>query len=544
MGVKIRKRGGKWYVFVNYHGRRKAKCVGASRELAEKVRRQLEARLALGDLALFQDGENTQTFGSYADKWLKGYARVECKTSTADGYEGVIDQYLRPRFGNRRLDQIKRDDIKAMINELIAKELSRNTVRNALCVIRRIFNEAIEAGIVEVNPAARLGRFTRSANGSEIKGISLTPTEVEGFLQAAKDVCPEYYALFLLALRAGLRRGELVAVQWGDIQFGKDEEDGNRFIVVQHNYVRREHTTTKSKKSRRVDMSRELRRVLLELRDKRLLASFLKGKNDISDELVFPTASGTILDPDNLYHRYFQPVLTKAGLRKIRLHDLRHTFGSLLIQSGASIVYVKEQMGHSSIQVTVDIYGHLIPGANVSFVDRLDEAAKPPEKTFKPGSPEEAAEIERVAGLILDGARGDLGEAIKSLHQISSEVENSEQVGPRIHEAIYRLHTSRQAVDTVLQGFEDTRPAQADPVGAFWNVATALVRSAGMENKSPQQNEPASLQSDRETTLQQNATQAQLPKESATEIPSEVIDLIGGGAWTRTTDLRIMRPSL
>jgi site-specific recombinase XerD len=78
------------------------------------------------------------------------------KTSTADGYEGVIEQYLRPQFGNRALDKIKRDDIKAMINELIAKDLSRNTVRNALCVIRRIFNEAIEAGIVEVNPAAAL----------------------------------------------------------------------------------------------------------------------------------------------------------------------------------------------------------------------------------------------------------------------------------------------------------------------------------------------------------------------------------------------------
>ncbi len=425
MGVKIRKRGGKWYVFVNYHGRRKAKCVGASRELAEKVRRQLEARLALGDFALFEDGEKTQTFGSYADKWLKNYARVECKTSTAEGYEGVIDQYLRPRFGNRRLDQIKRDDIKAMINELIAKELSRNTVRNALCVIRGIFNEAIEAGIVEVNPAARLGRFTRIAKGSEVKGISLTPAEAETFLQAAKEICPEYHPLFLMALRAGLRRGELVAVQWGDMQFGKDEEDGNRFIVVQHNYVRREHTTTKSKKSRRVDMSRELRRVLVELRDNRL-ASFLKGKNDISDELVFLTPDGTILDPDNLYHRYFQPVLTKAGLRKIRLHDLRHTFGSLLIQSGASIVYVKEQMGHSSIQVTVDIYGHLIPGANVSFVDRLDEVPKQEEKT----------------------------------------------------------------------------------------------------------------------TPQQNATQAQPPEEAETEIPSEVVDLIGGGAWTRTTDLRIMRPSL
>src|SRR5207253_11273111 len=113
----------------------------------------------------------------------------------------------------------------------------------------------------------------------------------------------------------------------------------------------------------------------------RLLDAFMKGKNDISDELVFPSPEGSILDPDNLYHRYFRPVLTKAGLRRIRLHDLRHTFGSLLIQNGASIVYVKEQMGHSSIQVTVDTYGHLIPGANVSFVDSLDTTSEPDKQT-------------------------------------------------------------------------------------------------------------------------------------------------------------------
>ncbi len=168
-----------------------------------------------------------------------------------------------------------------------------------------------------------------------------------------------------------MRRGELVALQFGDLDFGKDENDPNRYIFVQHNYVRREHTTTKSKKPRRVDMSRELRRVLLEARDARLLAAYLKGESDISNELVFPSSDGGILDPDNLYHRLFIPALTKAGIRKIRLHDLRHTFGSLLIQQGASLTYVKEQLGRASIQLTVDIYGHLIPGADVSFVDRL-----------------------------------------------------------------------------------------------------------------------------------------------------------------------------
>src|ERR1017187_842013 len=253
MGVKIRKRFGKWYVFVNYRGRRKSKCVG-SREAAEHVRRQLEAKLALGNLSVLDsEPEKAPSFDTYADRWLKDYARIECKTSTADGYEGVLEQYLRPRFGKKLLDEIRRDDIKSLINELVNKDLSRNTIRNALCVIRGLFNYAIEEGQVESNPAARLGRFTRSAKTADTKGIALTTLEVQQFLKAAQEICPDYYPLFLMAMRAGLRRGELVAVQWGDVQLGGDDNDSARFILVQHNYVRREHTTTKSKKSRRVD---------------------------------------------------------------------------------------------------------------------------------------------------------------------------------------------------------------------------------------------------------------------------------------------------
>jgi integrase len=410
MGVKIHKRrGGKWFVFVSHCGRRKAKSVGSSRQVAEEVKRQIEARLALGDLGFLAAGETpVLTFDTYADQWMKNYARVECKTSTADGYEGVLRQYLRPRFGTKRLDEIKRDEIKAMINDMISKDLSRNTIRNALCVVRGLFNEAIEAGLLEANRAARLGRFTRAAKTPENKGIALTATEVQTFLEAANEVCPENYGLFLTAVRGGLRRGELVALQWGDIQLGTNQDDPNRFILVQHNFVKREHTTTKSRKSRRVDLSRELRRTLIELRDKRLLEAFLKGKNDISDELVFPSPDGTVLDPDNLYHRYFLPVLAKAGIRKIRLHDLRHTFGSLLIQNGATLPYVKDQMGHSSIQVTVDTYGHLIPGANVSFVDTLDATPKVADAT----TPQQNA---TPAQLVEMGVPPDLAQVVEEI---------------------------------------------------------------------------------------------------------------------------------
>ena len=107
-----------------------------------------------------------------------------------------------------------------MINELINHELSRNTIRNALCVVRGLFNYAIEEGLVESNPAARLGRFTRSAKRAETKGVALTTIEVQQFLKAAQKICPEYHPLLLMAVRAGLRRGELVALQWGDIQLG------------------------------------------------------------------------------------------------------------------------------------------------------------------------------------------------------------------------------------------------------------------------------------------------------------------------------------
>ena len=150
------------------------------------------------------------------------------------------------------------------------------------------------------------------------------------------------------------------------------DKDPNRYILVQHNCVYGKFTTPKSKKSRRVDLSRELRRVLLELRDKRMLEAFMSGKTSIADELIFPSKAGTVLDPSNLFHYHFLPCLELAGLRRFRFHDLRHTFGSLLIQDGASLANVKDQMGHSSIQITVDTYGHLIPGANINWVDGLD----------------------------------------------------------------------------------------------------------------------------------------------------------------------------
>ena len=385
MGVKIRKRGGKWYVFVNYHGRRKAKCVGSSRQVAEQVRRQLEAKLALGDVGFLGDSAGqSQTFGVYAERWLKAHVEIECKRSTWRSYEQLLRLHVTPRFGQKQLPDITRDSIKSFLAELscatrivdektgvTVPRFSRNTLRLIVCALRIVLNAAVEDGILESNPASRIGKFAKSEKPDH-QASAMTREEADKFLTAVTEVCPDWHSFFLTALRTGLRKGELIALKWGDLQFGESADDRHRYILVQRNYSHGRFTSPKSKKSRRVDLSKQLRSALIELRDTRLLAAMMAGRSGIADHLVFPSQAGTVIKPDNIAPRYMEPALEKAGLRRFRFHDLRHTFGSLLIQDGASLAYVKEQMGHSSIQITVDTYGHLIPGADIAWVDRLD----------------------------------------------------------------------------------------------------------------------------------------------------------------------------
>ena len=372
MGVKVRKRNGKWYVVIDHHGRRKSKSVG-SREAAERVKREVETRLALGDLGFQRAEENPElpTFKEYSERWIRRYAEVECKYSTVYGYNLLLKRHLIPEFGQLAVDRITREQVKNFAARLAGTGLSRNSVRRTIGLLSEILNAALDDRIVERNPAVRILR-SRKDRDEKFRPTPLAPSEQESLLSAARAESLDQYALQLVGMRAGLRRGEIVALQWGDLQFGADESDGNRFIDVKRNYVYGRFTTPKSHEPRRVDMSLELRRTLLDLRDARLLEAFAAGKSSIAEDFVFRSKTGGVLDPDHMIRDRFLPTLQRAGIRAIRFHDLRHTFGAMLIAQGAPLNYVKAQMGHASIQVTVDVYGHLIPGVGERYVDRLD----------------------------------------------------------------------------------------------------------------------------------------------------------------------------
>jgi integrase len=284
-------------------------------------------------------------------------------------YRSNLDRHIIPVLGDKRVTAISRMDCRALIAECRRKGLSRKSIENISRTVSSVLSQAMEDGLISGNPAFRLGRYYRTGDEMKAGICPLTADEVSVLLAAARRDFPREYPLFLCAVRTGLRLGELLALQWPDIDFN------GRFIEVRRNLAAGRLTTPKNGKTRRVDMSAQLTETLRGLLRARKRETLKKGWGSVP-ELVFCTETGGSLDADNLRHRVFYKLLEKAKLRRIRFHDLRHTFASLLLQNGESPAYVKEQMGHSSIQVTVDVYGHLIPGANRQAVDRLDDATR------------------------------------------------------------------------------------------------------------------------------------------------------------------------
>ncbi len=370
----IRKRRGKWVIdYRDVSGKRRWETVEGNRSDAE-------GRLA----KIVSNGKRVETkrlFKEYAEDWLNTY-RVELKDSTYINYESVLRTHLYPAFGSVLFSKITRGEIKKLVAEKIKSGLSRNSVRNIISPLREMFNHAIEDGVVTSNPAARVGRFNKPESGKKINPF--TTEELVTLLETAKEKMVDHYPFLLCAARTGIREGELIGLKCSDIDFR------GRFIEVQRNIFRGQATTPKNDKRRRVDMSMQLTNGLDQLLSRRKADALRREMekpreerreqseilNEVMDGWLFTTPSGTQLNPSNLRQKVFNRLLDMAGLRRIRFHDLRHTFASLLIQHGESLVYVRDQLGHQSIQITVDVYGHLVPGGNKRAVDRLDDDAE------------------------------------------------------------------------------------------------------------------------------------------------------------------------
>ena len=373
MGVKVRQKDGKWYVFINHHGKRKAKCVGDSKRAAEEVKRKLEAKLTLGDVGLLDAAPQAVLFGDYAEQWLTHYVTVACKPSSGRVIQGIVRNHLLPAFGTQALRSITRTQVKTFVAQQ-QQRYAPTYVRSLVRTLHTICAHALDEEVLDRNPAAKLGRYLpgqRSAPPREINPF--TSAELTRYLATIRETYSQHYAYFLCLARTGMREGEALGLHWEDMQFGQDANDPHRFLHVQRTYDSVHHAfhTPKNGKSRRVDMSQELRTALLALRNQRFDAAVLHGTTTIPP-VVYCGPHGGPLSPTWLY-KLHRRVCARAGLQGNRVHDLRHSYATIqLYEHHAPIQYVSEQLGHASIKITVDTYGHPRQGTSIALADRLD----------------------------------------------------------------------------------------------------------------------------------------------------------------------------
>ncbi|HUP36870.1 MAG TPA: site-specific integrase [Candidatus Limnocylindria bacterium] len=376
MGVKVKHWKGAYWVFINHRGRRKAKRVGEgdkAKRAAQRAAEIIQGKLASGDVSALEESRGRiRTLKDFAEEWLSAAVLLHCKPATQENYRVALRRHWLPALGALPLSSVTRERIRTVMAEKLSKaELKPSSLRSALIPLSACLHAALEAGLIPGNPAIRLGRFLRRPDDAEVPTIDpFTPAELTTILTTAEQQMPESYPLILTLARTGVRIGEALALKREDLDFHQGT------LWVRRTWGRRTIGTTKTGKARRVDMSQQLRRVLEAHLTLREAEAVVAGRADSPWLVPDPERpEGSLpLTPLAFYKAVWWTLLRRAGVRYRKPHTLRHTFASLLLQNGESVTYVRDQLGHSSIRMTVDTYGHLVPGANRGAVDRLDDA--------------------------------------------------------------------------------------------------------------------------------------------------------------------------
>ena len=342
--------------------------VPGTKKDAERRRHELLHQLDTG--TFIQPGKTT--VAEYLERWLRDYAKPNLSPRGSERYAGIIRKYLMPEMGNITLTQLKPEHIQRHYSTMRNQGLSAGSVRYHHAVIHKALQTAVKWGLLNRNAAD--GVDVPKNGHTEMQ--TWDDLEVRQFLVAAKDSV--YYALFHTALFTGMRRSELLALQWRDIGIQQIHVHRSLHHLRDGSYV---FTPPKSEKSKRtIALSPSSILVLAEHRERQETIRIMLGQSLGKDDLVFSTPEGAPLRP-NTVTRAWSMLAAKAGVKVIRLHDARHTHASLMLKQGIHPKIVQERLGHSTISMTLDTYSHVAPGLQEAAAASFDNLVSPePEK--------------------------------------------------------------------------------------------------------------------------------------------------------------------
>ena len=296
------------------------------------------------------------TFGEWVDFWFQTYALPHIREATKIGYSGNIQRHIKPQLGHIKLNKLTENDLQQFYThlkkegrltktELYGPGLSNQMVRSCHLICRQALEKAKDMHLITKNPA--IGRKLPPKKAQEMQ--VLTPEEMQRFLIQAQY--EGYYEMFLLELCTGMRRGELLALEWRDLNFKTGELRIDKQVsTVDHKLV---CTKPKTKESMRtVVLSPSVLEVLKEY------------KKSVDSKLMFPSpAKGKdeYRNPCSVASK-LRDILDRAGCKRVRFHDLRHTFATMALENGMDIKTLSAVIGHKSSATTLDIYAHTTDG--------------------------------------------------------------------------------------------------------------------------------------------------------------------------------------
>jgi integrase len=360
--------GGRWIAQVSVDG-------GARRRFYGKTRAEANAKLqvALGAVrAGLPVPTDRLTVATYLDDWLTGATRA-LRPSTASTYERHIRLHILPTLGNLPLARLRPEQLDRLYAGLLAKGLSRTSVQHIHAILRRSLSQATRRGVIARNPTDLVDPPGRDHPEMQVLSIDQARALVA---TARTGRHAELEALYVLALTTGMRRGELLALRWADVDFAK------RTLTVTgtlHRVKGADGTSTleraqpKTKTSmRQIPLTAAAVDALTRRAQRQGQHRSLVGSEWTDSGLVFTNERGGALEPRNVLARSFAPLLAEAGIPHVRFHDLRHTAATLMAAQGVHTKVVSEMLGHASIGITLDLYSHVTPSMAQQAVTAME----------------------------------------------------------------------------------------------------------------------------------------------------------------------------
>ena len=317
--------------------------------------------------------EKDLTLNQYLEHWLENVKRPSIKIGSYLRYRDLLDLYILPELGHLRLRKLKLDHLEALYARLQTEGradgkggLSAKTVR----LVHGLLYQSLEAAVKRRRIMYNVCRDVSLPRIERKEMLTLTTEQAQQLLVTA--IGHRLEALLILALTTGMRRGEILALQWKDIDWSDGSLQVRRSV---NRYVGQGFKVSepKTKQSRRkIALPVFVLEALKEHRTRQLEERLQAGPSWEDHDLVFSNVYGNFLNPSHL-GTDFHKLLKKAKLPIIRFHDLRHTAASLLLKMNVSPKMVQEILGHSDIEMTLGIYSHVLPGMHEEAMEKMDQ---------------------------------------------------------------------------------------------------------------------------------------------------------------------------